>query len=404
MSDNQPQVASDLVRRSQADPVWWCREILGDEPWAQQEEIMCAVRDYPEVSVKSCHSSGKSWDAARLALWFLNCHQPSLVVTTAPTNRQVKNILWREIRKAHADATFPLGGTLLTQQLELAEDWYAIGFTAPEYDPDRFQGMHAPHTLVIADESSGISKEVQEGIDGVLSGGHSRRLDIGNPTDPTSYFAGNFRSAGVHKITISAFDTPNFIEFGITEEDIADGTWETKLTGPLPHPYLISPEWVASRYHRWHPTSPQYTARVLAQFPEESDRTLIPLRQIEAAVARTLEPVGDIELGVDPARYGSNESVIYKRQGPVFRLHSAWGKAGAVETQGRITAAWRGAGAASVSLGGVARGQVVRGSTEGEHHGPPARRPRAWWWSSPRATRAREPRPSARRPTCTRPT
>ncbi len=347
---SQAQAASDAVSRAQADPIWWCREILGDDPWSKQEEIMEAVRDYPEVAVKSSQSTGKSWDAAHIALWFLYCHRPSLVITTAPTNRQVKNILWREIRTAHANAAFPLGGNVLTQQIELGDNWYAIGFTAADYDPDRFQGHHAPYVLVIVDEAGGISKGVTEAVDAILSGGHCRKLSIGNPTDPTSAFAEAFRSPDVHKITISAFDTPNFTAFGITPEDIADGSWEAKITGPLPYPALVSPSWVATRYRRWRPDSPQYLSRVLAQFPEESENTLIPLRHIEAAVARSLEPEGDVELGVDVARYGPDESVIYKRQGPVFRLHSAWGKAGAVETQGRITAAWRETGAASVKV------------------------------------------------------
>ena len=357
---------SDAVKRAQADPVWWTRTILGDDPWARQEEIMCAVRDHPEVAVKSSHGTGKSWDAARLALWFLCCYPSSLVVTTAPTNRQVKNILWREIRTAHARAAFPLGGKLLTQQLEFADDWFALGFTAPEYDPERFQGLHQMHVLVIIDEAAGVSKTVRDGITGLLSGAHTRLLEIGNPTDPTSGFADSFRSADVHKISISAFDTPNFTTFGITETDIEEGTWEAKVTGDYPYPALVTPAWVANRYRRWRPLSPQYQSRVLAQFPEESDDTLIPLRFIEAAVERTLEPVGDVELGVDPARYGPDESVIYRRQGPVFRLVDTWGKAGAVETQGRITAAWRKTGAVTIKVEENGLGGPIADNLEGD--------------------------------------
>ncbi len=269
---------------------------------------------------------------------------------TAPTNRQVKHILWREIRAAHAKAVFPLGGRVLTQEIHLGDEWFAIGFTAPDYDPDRFQGFHQTHVLAIMDEAAGISKPVRDGIDGILSSEHTRLLEIGNPTDPTSGFAESFKTADVHKITISAFDTPNFTTFGITEADIESGAWEAKITGDLPAPYLVTPAWVAARFRRWRPSSPQYQARVLAQFPEDRDDTLIPLRFIEAAVERTLEPIGDVELGVDPARYGPDESVVYRRQGPVFRLQDYWGKAGAVETQGRITEAWRRSGAVVVKV------------------------------------------------------
>ena len=38
------------------------------------------------------------------ALWYLYTRDPVAVLTTAPTHRQVKEILWREIRRLHASA------------------------------------------------------------------------------------------------------------------------------------------------------------------------------------------------------------------------------------------------------------------------------------------------------------
>ena len=73
--------------RAQRDPVWWVEEVLGDRLWQRQRDIIESVRDNPETAVKSCHGAGKSFSAARVALWFLMTHRPSIVITTAPTDR-----------------------------------------------------------------------------------------------------------------------------------------------------------------------------------------------------------------------------------------------------------------------------------------------------------------------------
>ena len=274
------------------DPALWCREVLGVTPWQKQIEILESVRDNKVTAVKSCHAAGKSFVAASATLWFLYNHPRSVVITTAPTDRQVSGILWKEIRAAHQRAKVPLRGECLTQELRLDTDWWAIGFTAPEYTADKFQGFHAEYILVIADEASGISEDIFEAIDGVLTSDQSRLLMIGNPTNPAGRFHKEFAGTDAARITIDAFNTPNFTRYGITEQDILSGTWQEKITGPLPAPYLVTPGWVSDRAKRWGIESPLYKARVLAEFPVSSADTLISLHLIEAAVERTL-PEGD---------------------------------------------------------------------------------------------------------------
>ncbi|MDD3071891.1 MAG: hypothetical protein PHX88_11930 [Methanoculleus horonobensis] len=355
--------AAATYDRAQQDPVWWVETILGDRLWQRQRDIIESVRDNPETAVKSCHGPGKSFTAARVALWFLYTHRPSIVITTAPTDRQVRGILWKEIRAAHARSRYPLGGNLLSQELKLDSDWWAWGFTAPDYDPDRFQGFHEVHILVIVDEAAGVSDQIFEGIDGVLTSDRSRLLMIGNPTSATGRFAEAFKTPGIAKITISAFDTPNFTTFGITEADIATGAWEEKVAGQeMPFPYLVTPQWAAKRYERWGPDSPLYQARVLGNIPQVGDDTLIPLHWIEAATQRTLEPSSPNELGVDVARHGSDETVIVHRRGPVARLWKAIPMGDTMETVGQVQIALRetGAGSAQVDTVGLGAGVYDR--------------------------------------------
>lgn len=357
-------IAKQMLFRAQTDPEWWMTTALGSKPWSMQLEIIDGLINHREVAVKSCHSAGKSWTAARAILWFSCCFPHSIVITTAPTDRQVRNILWREIRVAHKRSILPIGGKLLTQSLEFDDDWWAIGFTAPEYDPDRFQGFHAKYVLVVVDEASGVSEEIFEAIASILSGENAALLVIGNPTDEQSHFGRMFKMPGVKKITISAFDTPNFAMFGITLEDIISGEWEDRIKGPLPYPVLITPQWVRERLDRWGLDSPMFQSRILANFPPQGSDTLIPMAWIEAAQNRDLTPgVNDeVELGVDVARFGSDDSEIYKRIGPVVRHVETISGIDTMALTGRVNnhIKEQNAKAAKVDVIGVGSGVVDR--------------------------------------------
>lgn len=324
------------AERLRKDPVWFCRNALGSSPWDTQERIAESVRDYPEVAVASCHGAGKSDIAADIILWFLYAHYPSVVISTAPSDRQVRGVLWKYIGTKHANARVPLGGRCLTQELKIERDWFAWGFTAPEYDPEKFQGFHERHILVVVDEACGVSERIFDGVDGLLSSEHSRLLMIGNPTDADTNFGRSFKRSSVKRIRISAFDTPNFTAFGIGPEDIASGDWKEKVGATLPYPKLVTPTWVADKYEKWGPESPLYIAKVEGRFPESSPDSLIPWRHIEAAQQRTLAAVGDERIGCDPAREGDDKTSIYHRKGPVVRLLQRYGKRDTMETAGWV--------------------------------------------------------------------
>src|SRR5947207_2569827 len=84
------------------DPVPFFRQALKAEPWDLQERIARTVANHRRVAVRSCHHSGKTYVAGGLVEWFLAAFEPALVITTAPTERQVKDLLWHEIAQHHA--------------------------------------------------------------------------------------------------------------------------------------------------------------------------------------------------------------------------------------------------------------------------------------------------------------
>ena len=319
----------DLIKGvgEENDPVGFVRRIYGSDLWKDQERILESVRDHPRTAWRSCHGIGKTYVVARLVLWWLFSFDYSIVLTTAPTWRQVEKLVWKEIRSCHNNAKIPLGGHISPKATQLSldgDEWVALGISTN--DPNRFQGFHSPHLLVIVDEASGVNDEIFEAIDGVLTSGHCRLVEIGNPTDIGGEFYRAFRAPGWSTGHTSAWVTPNFTALGITREDISNGTWKDKV--PLnpdgsfkwPAPYLITPEWVADKYLRWGPNHPAWFARVEGEFPEQGEYNVIPLGWIEQAQDRWPDVVPDgkeqIVLGVDVARGGMDLSVIAARQGP----------------------------------------------------------------------------------------
>jgi hypothetical protein len=301
---------------------------------------MESVRDNSRVTVKSCHASGKSFVAARIVLNFLHSFTNSIVLTTAPTFRQVEDILWQEIRSGFYNARCPeaMAGTMLNTRYDLGDGWFGIGLSTD--NPDRFQGYHSNHILVVVDEASGIEKNIFDAIEGITSTGYTRILLIGNPTDPTGYFAETFKHDIWKKFTISCFDTPNFATIR-TIEDLKNSTEEQRNLA-IVNPKLITPRWAYERIIEWGSESPLFQARVLGQFPEESDDTLIALKYVERALlnensdgSRKIREGDDWQIGLDVARFGSDRTCFVIRQGSEVMSIDWFQKEDTMKTVGR---------------------------------------------------------------------
>ena len=91
------------------------------------------------VAVRSGNGVGKTALAARIMLWALRCFPESIVVTTAPTTRQVRELLWREARSAYHASVVPLGGVFYDGQprWDLGPLRYAIGLSPEHTRPER---------------------------------------------------------------------------------------------------------------------------------------------------------------------------------------------------------------------------------------------------------------------------
>ena len=249
-------------------PVAFAREVLGVELWAKQVEVLTALTEHRRVAVKSGNGLGKGFCAAVAVLWFVHTRPDAIVLTTAPTFRQVRHILWRQIRRLYGPAPETLGGRMLDTRWELPDGRYAMGLSAD--GADQFQGFHSPNVFIVVDEAEGVGDEIYEAIESVMTSAEPLLLLIGNPTTMTGAFRrAFFEERRIYRnITISALDSPNV------------------QAGRVVIPGLTTPRWVEERREIWGEDNPVYRARVLGEFPDQGDNTLLNLSDIEAAVRR----------------------------------------------------------------------------------------------------------------------
>ena len=352
-------------------------------PWWKQEDVLDAVMRERRVAVKSGNGLGKDFTAAVAVLWYLHCHDPAIVLSTAPTFRQVRHVLWRQIHRLHRGAADILGGTLLDTRWDLAEDRYALGLSAD--GADQFQGFHCPNVLVVVDEAEGVDEEIYEAIDSVMTSQNPTLLLIGNPTSTSGPFHRAFHEeSGIYKtITISALDSPNVQNRSI---DIAG---------------LTTAEWVEERRAIWGENSDLFRSRVLGKFPLRGEDNLLSIDDINAAVydegidpgmgrgEACLAPTdyagtggtmvkddpfdlflpgmapsghGRVVVGVDVARFGNDRTVVLMRRGDRVESIKAFSRIDTMATTGQVMVAVREhrPDAVNVDVIGIGAGVVDR--------------------------------------------
>jgi len=300
-------------RLAASQPITFMEDVLGANFFPLQEEMVFSVADNRATSVVGANSSGKDYAAGRIILWWLYTHTEALVVLNAPTHRQVSEIVWRESRRAFQTRKLELPGRMYEKapKYEISPWRYAIGFSTDR--PTNLTGFHSPHLLLIISEAHGVP---QPDIEALKLLNPERTLMTGNALSSSGEFfdAHNGASADRYNtIKISAFDTPNFQGRGIT------------------HPGLVTPQDAEEKRQDWGEDSPLYRSSVKAEWSGDSDDQIVSMTDAQAALDRDLTSEAAAVLGVDVARFGSDEAVIYKRRGPVAR--KVWSARSCTTTQ-----------------------------------------------------------------------
>jgi hypothetical protein len=335
------------------DPVDYATRVLGVELTDLQRQIARAVAGLAadgrrKVMAKACHSVGKTYLMAVLTCWWFDTYRDSsAVITTAPTHRDVVDLLWREVRLLRGRAARgPLGGFTGLRAPELwdNEDHFAKGFTADRF----FQGRHLRHMLFLFDEAIGVPAPIWEQTKSMFKPGteHSWFV-IGNPTDTSSTMYQEELSGDWQLFEMSAPEHPNI---------------RAELRGrPPPYPSAVSlaqfegwvrdwcdalpPAEALATDLEWPPGSgvfyrpgPEMEARGLGRWPSQATYGVWSDAAWRAALVggKRFTPGGLPQIGCDVARFGDDFTAVVVRWGPCALHHERHNGWSAPQTVGRL--------------------------------------------------------------------
>jgi hypothetical protein len=278
-------------------PIAFVREVLHAEPDPWQTEVLRAIaKGHTRLAIRSGHGVGKTALAAWTMVWFANTRAPFKIAVTAPSAPQLFDALWPELVKWFR--LLPEGWSRLWDitsdhiTLKADQECFITARTSRPDKPEAMAGLHSSHILLVADEASGIDEAVYEAAGGSMSSAGAITLLIGNPT----------RSSGF------------FWRCHMMERD----RWFTMRVSAADSP-RVTRDFVDEVARRYGMDSNAYRIRVMGEFPAADDNTLIAAELVDQAMARdvALDVSAPCLWGVDVARFGTDASVLIKRQGNV---------------------------------------------------------------------------------------
>ncbi len=312
---NSPDLVDAItlqLDRWKLSPRNYCRDVLGiPKLWKLQDQLLdClpdAIKERKSIYVASGHSLGKDYICAAIALWFLQCFRPSNVILTGPTDRQVKNIQWKETLGHWNNKKHNLGGKAFVEPfIKISDDWFLMGFTtagmgASKESGGRFQGLHAPAVCVIVTEAQAVEDTIYDEIDAITTPENVLVIYIGNPTRARGRFAAGLRDSKRNKVFhFSCLENPNYLER------------KTVIPG------LASYEWVEAMREKWGEGDPRWVGRVLGRVPDAAMNSIFPQDVIDHALERygfIASHSDNRGVAVDPAGEGVDDNVFYSGSG-----------------------------------------------------------------------------------------
>ncbi len=251
-------------------------------------------------STASGHGIGKSVLVAWLVNFIIATRPYCKGVVTATTDSQLRTKTWAEVGKWHKlsltrnwfDYSTGRGSMTLKHKL-FPENWRVDAQTSREENSESFAGLHAANStpFYIFDEASGIPDKIYEVREGGTTDGEPMVFDFGNPTRNSGAFYENTIGKNAHRYKTRSIDSRTV---AITSKSLID-------------------QWIEDRGE----DSDFVRVRVKGQFPHQGSLQFISNEMVLKAMAREsfVNHHAALVIGVDVARFGDNDSVIYPRLG-----------------------------------------------------------------------------------------
>lgn len=224
------------------------------------------------VAVSAATGTSKTYWAARLAMWYLDCFENCLIVTSAPKESQLSINLWSELSRIkgklkkvrpylqdnklryRAEGNSP-------HEIDTKESHEMIGFVAGvaagEDSATKAQGFHRENMLIICEEMAGMNPAIVKAFINTCTASTNIIVGLGNPDSEHDELHKFSLMARVQPFRISALDFPNVV----LKKEIYPGAAS-----------VIS---IAARKQDFGEDSPMYKSRVRGITPSDSTDSVV---------------------------------------------------------------------------------------------------------------------------------
>jgi phage terminase large subunit len=334
------------IRLWRNEPWTFARQVLRQEPDDWQDDFYHALvglhvdltpleKRLWRFALQACKGPGKTGALASFMWWFKVCFLDSKLAATSITGDNLRDNLWAELAKWQQHSRLLMAAYEWTEDRVYERGRGEVSFMAarewprsasPEKMAETLAGFHGDNVAFVVDESGGVPRAVMAAADAVLANADPAQgrvayvAQAGNPTTPD----GPLYDACVK-------DRPLW--------------WVREITGDPDDPRRakrVSIEWAREQI-AMHPggrTHPWVMVNVLAKFPPGGANNLISVNDCMEAAARAVSPhewQQDAKvMGVDIARFGTDETVIAYRQGPVAFKMRAFRNQNLMATAGQV--------------------------------------------------------------------
>lgn len=249
----------------------------GEGMTAYQAETLGRLWTEKRVCVRSLHTAGKTALASWAILWFALTRDGRdwKIPTTASAWRQLTHFLWPEVRKWARKVRWDvIKRPPLQEKTELMNLSLKLhtgtAFALASSDPDAIEGAHGTHLLYIFDEGKAIPDGIWDSAEGAFATsekGEALGLAISTPGDVVGrFYQIQSREAGYEDWWVRHWNLEEALEAG-----------------------RVTQEWVDQREKQWGYNSAVFQNRVLGEFAVDTERGVIPLPWVEAAIERWKE-------------------------------------------------------------------------------------------------------------------
>lgn len=340
----ETSLADHLLQRWYHDPALFAWEVFGVRLWGKQRlicRLIAKAHQTPQrIACKSGHKTGKSCSLAVIAIWWAVTRKAGRVIITAPTGRQIRDTLWREVKAFYNRAREQLFKNFAIEEglggklnqipdagLRFPDGSEIIGFSTNQ--PERMAGTSGENLLYLIDEATGVGQDIFNAIEGNRAGDASVIM-FSNPTQTSGYFFDAFHGKNAsawHRITISSEETPNVR----AKKKVVPG--------------LATHTYIAEKRKEWGPdftNDLRYQIRILGVFPRASSNQIVSLSLLDrgkgAWYAFAAKFLGREQWAHEPKRWRD----IVRNAAELYRVREAWEKTAEGQLSFGIDPAWDG--------------------------------------------------------------